>query len=259
MALLFTTSGSGLSANITAVASLSQQVAVKMELLVDTLKTGSGFNGPDFFTIDSDGAGTNKKIWGFGICDNSGNFTLTTNTGNGNTTSTSTAQSILPSVGSLVRLYFCYDNTNGQIVVNLYDVNGTSLVNQVRTGFFGGALTTTGANGRFTLNGSQGGSTRAVQYGGVAVYSAPLVGGAQFSAPASGDANIVAMWKLNDAFSGTSPSTAAATVGAQGLVLTTSQYSYATQSSWFPPPAAPPPKAVNNRATFAARHRSFYY
>jgi len=226
-ALSLPSNGKGLSANITAVASLQTKALFKWCQKVDALNGLGSSASAAVFSIDQDGTGTNVKIAVGWQTDGSGNIQLRWYVpGVGSNGGANGAKTNLPANGNYL---ICeIDIINNAQHVNVYQSNGTiisalsgsSAVNG-GTNFFPAP----GSNGMVTLNKDLSGTghgsawTQTAQvYAGLEILSDNTAN--KTSAPLSNDATGVAAWLLSDATSGSSPSTAAALIGSQGLVLT---------------------------------------
>lgn len=262
MGLNFTSTGKGLSANIAGVASLT---TFACKIMVDSAAfqaMGSGATGVGYgaWDCDQDGAGTNRKFEVY--LQNNGSHQVgaafrVTGIVNTQTPYLTLGGSNIPAAGTPFVIYCYY--TSGTQLINVTTTAGALLndgTNSMTASLSSIGTPTTGTSGRVSMNNCEFGA-QAANYGGGAIYSASLAGAAQYSAPASGDANIVAMWKENDAFGGTTPTTAAATVGGQGLVLTGGQFNWSAFGSWFVAPSVPPPRQPIQGSFIANRQSRF--
>lgn len=151
----------------------------------------------------------------------------------------------LPSSGPII---FCYFFTNATFGVALFNAAGTLLASTTRSG---GVLNN--ATGFLRINkppiANAHGAIAACISEGDAVYTTTpfdttFSSSSWTTAPGAGDTNIVAMYKENDAFAGTSPSTIAAQVGSQAMTPTASHFNWSqgAGAQWFGPPAVAPPR-----------------
>ena len=98
---------------------------------------------------------------------------------------------------------------------------------------------------------SGGAASAPGQWNGAALYSGTpydttFASASWFAAPTVGEANIVALWQMNDALSGTTPTSISAQVGSQPLALSASNFNWANDTGgWFP-------GFVGGRATFTS-------
>lgn len=244
--LSLTSAGVGLSANITGAASLTQ-LSLKIRMRTDgilSLASGATFFQQGICSMDSDNAGTNGKFEIY--FDNDGSHNIRCNVqgiGKGFTRTPFLLNTAYPTAGNFIEIYLGWLSTAP--VITVFDASGTILTDGTNsaTGTAGnlGTLAVPGTNGRFNLNQSITANAAVTNiYDGIYLYSSSsLAGNAQWQNGNTGDANLVAAWKLDDVGS---PSTAAAAFGGQGLVLTAGQFSWIGGGAWDIPQAFPPPR-----------------
>jgi len=262
MSLTFTANAQGLSSNIPAVASMTNGWA-KGQIKVDAINALTSGTTMALHQIDQDGAGTNVK-WQAQMLKSDATHHQIKMTGAGSViSSASVLSSALPANGSLVNFFFGWTNLTQymQLTDPLGNVitDGTNSFLVANSANNGPLSTTGGANGEVTIN-AQSGASRASTWYGFAIYSTGTIPAAatapRYSVPSPSDANIVGFWRLNDATSGTTPTSASASVGNPLVLSGTYNWSGVGTNQWVYIGAPPIQPKV---ASFGARHRSFYY
>lgn len=263
MAIAFDGSGSAsTTAAITALTTATSVYGKHMRDVAALAGIGSGLS----WTIcaGDDNVSVQKfEVWVLagGSVGGNNSFQIQLNVAGQSSVSTFPTFNILPSSGPVIFAWFATNATYG---IALFTAAGSLLASATH-----GGGTMNNATGFFRINkvpiANAKGATLASISEGDALYTGTpfdtnFTSSSWWSAPSTGDSNIVAMYKENDAFSGTTPTTVTAQVGSQALTPTTSHYNWAggAGNQWFGPPTGPPPHAVHV-ASRGAIHRSFYY
>ena len=229
--LSLTSTGKGISPNITALASVQTAMTIKWCQKVDALRAIAASSFIAFAQCDA-GGGSDTKFRMDWATDGSGNIKFNCTVPSAGTIScTNAAVTNLPANGNYVICAMTITNNSQKTQIanaagSVIAAFTNSQTINAGTNFF---PITGGANGVFTLNATSTDTASAQLYAGIALYNSVLTGTSLTSAPTSGDAGIVAGWLLQDAASGTSPSTTADLVGS-GLVLS-GTYAWASDSS----------------------------
>jgi hypothetical protein len=233
VSLQLSTNATAQSGNITGLASLTG-LSCKIMLMADVFRELGNSDSAGVIQIATT-TGTNVKILLFWSTNSSGNitFSLEVPTQGTFTTATPLAQSAFPANGSPVVIYFDWTGTSSRNI-NIYTAAGTSIQANNNTANDGALPTTGGVNGAILLNDTNpSDKALACKILGIGIYSAVLTTGNQWTAPSSGDANIVAMYQFTDGTSGTTPSTAASTVPGTSVAITPSgTWNWATDPFW---------------------------
>lgn len=235
--ITITAPGAGLSAVIPAIASRSAGIGGKIQIDSSVIRSLGSDDSAALIQIDSDGAGTNAKMQLYLQSDTLGNARVVLNMpGAGGINTPYVGITSYPVSGSFAEIYFAIDEVAFHQYISVFDQNGnyiisasiyaTASVNQNL-----GQLLVTQSNGRVTINSSINAATKTCTYGGLEFVTGTLSGTIQWQAPFAGDAAL-AWWKLNDVGS---PATASASVGGQGLALTSGHFTYLVggNGAWF--------------------------
>lgn len=244
-----TTTWMATGASIGPVAAIANQMAIKCHVSAGWFSgTAVGHTGA-MWSIDGNGLanGNNLKI-GLYVAPNGGGTASTISlkgTGFSSMFAPTLTYSQLPSAGTMMVVYSLYDSVNGVRRNTVYDQYG----NLYATGNATGATAALSAvsNGFAILNSaSSGGYLPAGTFGGLAIYSAPLAAAQEFTIPTATDANLVALWQMGDATSGTAQTSAAAQVGGQPLVKSAGTLTWSTGNTWSGTPGTPINYATSN-------------
>lgn len=244
-----TTTWMATGAAIPNVASLANQVAIKCHVSAGWFSgTAVGHTGA-MWSIDGNGLanGNNLKI-GLYIAPNGGGTAAILSmkgTGFSSIFSPTITYSALPSSGTMMVVYSLYDSVNGIRRNTVYDQYGNLFASGISTGAT--AALSAVSNGFVVLNSaSSGGYLPAGTFGGLAIYSAPLAANQEFTIPTAADTNLVALWQMGDATSGTTQTSAAAQVGGQPLVKSAGTLTWGTGNTWSGTPGTPIDYATSN-------------
>jgi hypothetical protein len=208
------------AAAVTALTTTTAQLAAKIRINAGALSGLTSNQQSGLWGIDNDGTGSNGKIRLIAAA-NSGptnvQFSLKGSGFGSSQFGPTILISAFPSSGTILTIYSVYDTVNNVYGSIVFDASGNVIGSQ----FDSTTRAALGANGFVTVNSVNAATTRpACTLDGLAFYSAPLVASQQFTIATATDPALVYLCLMNDASSGATPTTAAAQVGTQGLVIT---------------------------------------
>ncbi len=241
------------AAAIANVASLSGQAAFKW-CATANLITGIGAGLTEgFFEVDGNGLAnnTNAKIWLTALANGGATQAqLSQKTGTyASEFGPTPVFASLPGPTADIIGYSVFDSNNTQFGTTIFDAFGNVLFSFYDTTTHRGGLNTTGGNGFVVVNAAQSATAKVTAtHSGLAIYSAPLPASQQFTPPTASDPNLVALWLYSDAPSGNVPTSVAAQVGGQPLVLKAGTPTWTTGSAWSGTPGTPINFGSDNQA-----------